>query len=139
MNHLITFSKLLIASLFLMVLSSSFVGFSDLYDTQEIEGYWVYKSYKEGAYTYTKRTDFKNNKMGFKFTRDGKMTKRMDPDWCVRVAGPYTNLEGSYEFIDEKTIRTKYQCPISDKPSFNKYEIIDLTSKKMVLKSLPIK
>jgi hypothetical protein len=64
------------------------------------------------------------------------ITKRLDPDWCVSVKGSYTNLEGTYEMVDENTNMTTYQCPISDTPSLNKYTMVGLTSKKLILKSL---
>ena len=103
----------------------------------DVTGCWVYKTYKDGAYTYTKKDDFASNKPGFKFKANNEMTKRLDPNWCVRVAGPYTNLEGTYEFLEDEVIKTTYQCPISDKPSINKYKILEVSAKKLILKSLP--
>lgn len=104
-----------------------------------IPGTWVYKSYKDGLYIYGRNSDFKSNKPGYHFLASGKMTKRMDPDWCARVAGPYTNIIGSWEEIEPEVIKTTYQCPISDKPSHNKYKVIELSHKKLTLKALPRK
>lgn len=104
-----------------------------------IPGTWVYKSYKDGLYTYSRSSDFKSNKPGYHFLASGKMTKRMDPDWCARVAGPYTNIVGTWKEIESEVIETTYQCPISDKPSLNKYKVIELSRKKLVLKPLPRK
>lgn len=130
--------KLSILAFLILVVSSGFTNFSETSEENNIQGYWVYKTYKNGEYVYSKRSNFKDSKPGFKFDADGKMIKRMDPDWCARVKGPYTNLEGTYELVGSETLVTSYQCPISDEPSINKYKIIDLTSKKLVMKSMPV-
>lgn len=106
-------------------------------NAEDLNGCWVYKNYKDGQYIYGKSSDFKSNKPGFKFEKGGKMVKRLDPNWCARVAGPYTNLDGTWEKLDGSTLKTVYQCPIADNPSVNKYKIVELTGKKLILKSLP--
>lgn len=107
-------------------------------DLEDLTGCWVYKNYKDGMYQYSKSTDFKSNKPGYKFNADGTAVKRMDPNWCARVAGPYTNLDGTYS-VAESVLTITYKCPIAEKPSSGDYKIVELSSKKLILKSMPTK
>ncbi len=131
--------KLIAIAVLVFAFCTAFVDHQTTTDDPSIEGYWVYKSYKKGVYTYVRKNDFKSSKPGFMFGKEGKMTKRLDPDWCVRVKGPYTNLDGTYELLDAKTLKTEYKCPVAKDPSINEYTIVELTKKKLLLKSLPRK
>ena len=107
-------------------------------DLKDLTGCWVYKNYKDGMYQYSKSADFKSNKPGYKLNEDGTAVKRTDPNWCARVAGPYTNLDGTYS-VKESVLTITYKCPIADKPSLNDYKIVELSSKKLVLKAMPLR
>lgn len=139
MSSMNFFPKLMITTLTALFLFSSFTGLKSTYKADEIIGFWVYKTYKNGAHVYTKKSDFNPNKPGYNFDNNGKMVKRMDPDWCARVKGPYTNLEGSYKLLDKNTIETTFKCPISTESTISKYKIIELSNKKLIIKPLPKK
>lgn len=137
MNFIKNYLSFTVAVIITALLLTGFVNTNSPFDTKKLAGTWVYKSYKDGVYTYAKSGDFKANKPGFQFNSKGKMVKRLDPNWCVRVKGPYTNLEGTYELMEDNVLKTSYQCPVKDNPSINQYQIIELSKKKLVLKSLP--
>ena len=124
---------LLLASI--VFFSSSFVS---NYETSEISkeelvGTWVYKSYKDGFTNYSRSKDFKSNKPGYKFNADGTLVKRMDPDYCMRVKGPYANTNGTWEILEGNVLSISYECYNGSTTST--YIFKDLSKKKFSMKS----
>ncbi len=132
MNKLnISFTILLSIAAFLI--NSAFIAPTKV-TPEELIGCWVYKSYKNGLKTFVKSKDFKSKKPGFKFRADGTLTKRMDPDYCMRVKGPYANTEGTWEILDDNVLSITYNC--YDRINTNTYALKNVSKKKFSTKTL---
>ena len=101
----------------------------DMTQQVSIEGHWVYESMDEVGYEYVRDARFTKSQPGVAFLSDGKLIKRQNSGWCGTPPISYSNYDGSWEWLDDKTISMTY--PFWGGTIQEQWEILEMNNKTL--------
>lgn len=73
-----------------------------------IVGTWINSGYEESSLLLNKSDSLSDNAPGLQFQKNGVLIKRQNAGWCGTPPITYSNNEGTWEMLNDSTIRIAY-------------------------------